>query len=124
MQNNSPYSVTNSTMSINLPPGEFRIYADAADTTLSTEDVTKFDNNIEFKVMENPASHGEIKVQYDNATNGVVYLYDFSGKFIQSFKLKGSKGQETLKVNGLKMGAYLMQLKAENGATVTKVMVK
>ena len=124
LQNNVTYNVTNTTMNVNLPPGEFRIYTDAADKSLSTNEIIKFDQKIEFKVMENPASHGEIKLQYDNATNGTVYMYDLTGKFIQSFKLKSSKGQETFIVNGLKPGAYLLQLKAENGATVTKVMMK
>ncbi len=124
MNNNEPKNFPTGEETIKLKPGEFRILGDAPGNNLSTDNVSTLSKTTELKIMQNPATNGEIKIQYNNAKEGTIYVYDLTGKFIQSYKIKDNKGEETLRINGLKAGLYLLQLKSNNGSVVAKVIVK
>ncbi|MDO4225281.1 MAG: chitobiase/beta-hexosaminidase C-terminal domain-containing protein, partial [Bergeyella zoohelcum] len=73
-------------------------------STLSVNDVT--DNKMNFQVLENPAK-GVLKLKYSNANNGVISIYDISGKLVKSFSLTASSNEnEELNISQLKSGIY------------------
>ena len=121
---NSPMSFAATTTPISLQPGEFRILGNATAKNLDTDDTAISTKNMQFSIIQNPASNGEIKIKYQKAKGGTVYLYDLSGVFIKSYKINADTGEQTLSANGLKAGLYLLQLKSENGAVTAKVIIK
>ena len=91
-------------------------------SNLGTDDVTA--SNKTTLVVQNPATNGELKVKYTHAKGGTISLYDVSGKLVGNYKLTGTSSEETFRLNGLKTGMYVLQLKSESGNAVSKVIVK
>lgn len=125
LMDNTAMTVTNPAAALTLAPGEFRIYGNAPANVLATDESNiAVSKATQLKVMQNPATNGEIKIQFDNAKDGTVYVYDLSGKLVHSAKVNASKGEQSLRVAGIKSGMYVLQLKSDNGAAVAKVLVK
>lgn len=122
LMDNSTLNVTNTTTPISLFPGEFRIYGNA--TALSTNDVVKPSQSQKLEVLQNPTTSGMIQVRYSNAKGGNLYLYDLSGKMIKTQKVNSNSGDETIFVNNLQSGNYLLMLKSDQGMSVSKVIIK
>ncbi len=126
LMDNSVVNFATTTTPLYLQPGEFRILGNAPANYLGVKDAASdaVSKATTLKVMQNPATNGEIKVKYSNAKGGTLYVYDMSGKFVSSYKVSGDDSEETFKVSGLKVGMYVLQLKSENGSVVSKVIVK
>ena len=91
-------------------------------SNLGTDDVTASTKTT--LVVQNPATNGELKVKYTNAKGGTISVFDISGKTVGNYKLTGTSSEETFRLNGLKTGMYVLQLKSESGNAVSKVIVK
>ena len=51
-------------------------------------------------------------------------MFDMSGKAVGSYKLSSNSAEETFRLNGIKAGMYVVQLKSDSGTAATKVIVK
>ena len=122
LMDNSTLSVTNTSSPLQLQPGEFRIYGNTS-ANLATENVISKDK-ISLVVKQNPAKNGMVNIRYSNAKNGVVALYDLSGKMVKAVKAEKESGDQVIHVDGLAAGTYLLQLKSESGLTATKVIIQ
>ncbi len=122
LMDNSPLAVTNTTNPVTLEPGEFRIFGNGL--ALGTSEITKDKNALSLTILENPAINGAIKIRYTNAKNGVVTIFDMSGKALKSYKINQDFGDQTLFGAKLPAGMYLVQLKTNKGTVVEKLMVK
>jgi len=121
LMDNTSMSASAST-TVTLQPGEFRIYGNQ--TALATDE-TKIDvNKTSLQIVQNPATDGLLKIRYNKAKNGQINIYDLNGKLVKSFGLKSAKGDETFSLNGIGTGNYLVQLKSDEGLSVSKLIIK
>uniref|UniRef100_UPI0025DFD157 alpha-amylase family glycosyl hydrolase n=1 Tax=uncultured Chryseobacterium sp. TaxID=259322 RepID=UPI0025DFD157 len=121
LMDNSIINVTSTTAPITLQPGEFRILGNYT-TSLSTTDVNAA-NKISLQIADNPVKSGLAKLIYHKAKNGEIFIYDLSGRRMDSFKLSGENGTYELKVN-YPAGTYLIHLKSDTGIAIQKMIVK
>ncbi|MGC4129503.1 MAG: chitobiase/beta-hexosaminidase C-terminal domain-containing protein [Bergeyella sp.] len=81
-------------------------------------------NKIALEIMENPVNNKIAKIRYKNAKNAEIFIVDLTGKTVKSLNVSKTSGDETISVNGLTSGIYIVQLKAENGTATAKMIVK
>lgn len=122
LMDNSVFTVASATAPILLQPGEFRIFGNYAGTNLSTTDGNA-ENVLSLQIGDNPVKNGIAKIIYHKAKNGEIFIYDMSGKKMDSFKLTGENGIYELKTN-YPAGSYLVHLKSDTGISIQKMMVK
>lgn len=91
---------------------------------LSTDDLALNAKKVTLEVLQNPALNGVIHIRYSNAKGGNLYLYDLSGKMLKTQKVNSNSGDETIFVNNLQSGNYLLILKSDQGMSVSKVIIK
>ncbi|MDN3606824.1 alpha-amylase family glycosyl hydrolase [Kaistella yonginensis] len=121
MDNNS-LSVTSTTAPITIEAGGFRIFGNAA--ALGTDEIVGNKNAVSLRLTQNPVSNGSATVRYTHAKNGTLAIYDLAGTLVKTVKVSKDSGDDTISINGLKAGIYLIQLKSEKGVAVTKMIVK
>lgn len=97
---------------------------DCSALNLATGETNAKGNKTTLQVTQNPVMNGEMKVKYTNAKGGVINMFDMSGKAVGSYKLSSNSAEETFRLNGLKAGVYVIQLKSDSGTAATKVIVK
>ena len=122
LMDNSSFFVSDTTAPITIEAGGFRIFGDGS--ALATEETETVKNAVSLTVLQNPVTNGVANIRYSNADNGTLAIYDLGGKLVKSQKVSKSKGDETISVNGLSSGIYLIQLKSEKGMAVAKMIVK
>ncbi|QBO58559.1 alpha-amylase family glycosyl hydrolase [Chryseobacterium salivictor] len=122
LMDNSSLSVTNTATPVTVEPGGFRIFGNAA--ALGTDEVIGNKSSVSLKLIQNPVTNGNATVRYTNAKNGTIAIYDLAGVLVKTVKASKDNGDDTISINGLKSGIYLIQLKSEKGVAVTKMMVK
>ena len=122
LMDNSSVSVTSTTTPITIEPGGFRIFGNAAG--LGTDEVSGSKNSVSLKLTQNPVTNGNANIRYTNAKNGTIAIYDLAGTLVKTVKASKDNGDDTISINGLKAGIYLIQLKSEKGVAVTKMIVK
>jgi hypothetical protein len=106
-------TVDGSSTSINVPPGEFRIYGNKA-STLSTEDVI---SNKDLIIYPNPAS---TSFRLNKAVN-TVSIFDITGKEVITHK-GNFKAQHNFDVSKLSKGIYVVKFEA-NSNSITKKLI-
>ena len=121
MDNNS-LSVTSTTAPITIEAGGFKIFGNAA--ALGTDEIVGNKNAVSLRLTQNPVSNGSATVRYTHAKNGTLAIYDLAGTLVKTVKVSKDSGDDTISINGLKAGIYLIQLKSEKGVAVTKMIVK
>lgn len=97
---------------------------DCSTLNLSTNDAVANSKKTTLQVMQNPATNGEMKLKYTNAKGGVINVFDISGKAVGNYKVSADSSEETFRLNGLKTGVYILQLKSDSGTASAKVIVK
>ncbi len=122
LMDNSSVPVSSTTTPITIEAGGFRIFGNAA--ALGVDNVNAGKNAVSLVVAPNPVTNGTANIRYSNADNGTLEIYDLSGKVVKSLKTAKNNGDESISVNGLKSGMYLIQLKSDKGVAVTKMIVK
>lgn len=123
LMDNSRIAINSTTAPITIEPGGFRIFGNAAGV-LATGEVQNNKTDVTLKLMQNPVTNGTANLRFSNAKNGNLSVYDLSGTLIKTVKINKEAGDYAFPVNGLKNGVYLLQLSAENGVAVTKMLVK
>ena len=122
LMDNTSMSVTDTAAPITIEPGGFRIFGNAS--ALATDEVGASKNAVSLVLTQNPVTNGNATIRYTNAKNGSLAIYDLTGSLVKTVKVSKDNGDETISVNGLKSGIYLLQLKSEKGVAVTKLIVK
>ncbi len=122
LMDNTSVPVSSTTAPITIEPGGFRIFGNAS--ALSTENVGSVKNAVSLTLTQNPVTNGTANLRYTNAKNGTVAIYDLAGTLVKTVKISKDNGDETVSINGLKTGMYLIQLKSDKGVAVTKMLVK
>ncbi len=122
LMDNTSMSVTDLVAPITIEPGGFRIFGNAS--ALATDEVGASKNAVSLVLTQNPVTNGNATIRYTNAINGSLAIYDLTGSLVKTVKVSKDNGDETISVNGLKSGMYLLQLKSEKGVAVTKLIVK
>lgn len=76
-----------------------------------------------FDISPNPA-HDEVfvKINFENAENAELSLYDVSGRLMNSWKLKGNTFEETIGIYNLPAGTYVLKLRTQQGVVTKKLM--
>ena len=123
LMDNVPFDVTSQTAPITIEAGGFRIFGDAK-AVLETTEGGQTTNSVSLMLTQNPVTNGTATIRYTNAKNGKVAIYDLAGALVKTIKISKDNGDETISVNGLQTGMYLLQLKSEKGVAVTKMIVK
>lgn len=123
LMDNSVRNFSSTTTPITLQAGDFIILGNKP-STLATEELTTNASSIKIELQQNPVQNGLAKLNLLNAKNGVLSIYDLSGKLISSVKTTVDSGSQDILLNNLKAGLYLIQLKTEKGNAVVKMIVK
>lgn len=122
LMDNTSVSISNTIFPITIEPGGFRIFGNAGSS--GTDEVIGNISSVSLKLTQNPISNGMASIRYTNAKNGTIAIYDLAGALVKTVKVSQDNGDETILINGLKTGLYLIQLKSEKGVAVTKMIVK
>jgi len=123
LMDDTTLAVTSTTAPITIEPGGYRIFGDAK-ASLATLEVGQNKNAVSVTLMQNPVTDGVATIRYTNAKNGKIAIYDLAGALVKTVKVSKDNGDETISVNGLQTGMYLIQLKSEKGVAVTKMIVQ
>ncbi len=115
MDNSGSTAIDGNTSTINLPPGEFRIYGNQ-NTTLSSKDFEKINN---LKVLPNPVYDTFSLSQDVNSLS----IYSITGKLIASYKGVFSKGQ-SFDTSHLSKSLYIIKAITTLGQQQTLKVVK
>lgn len=124
LMDNSTRNFTSTTTPVTLQPGDFIILGNKPSAALATDETKTSENAVKIQLEQNPVSDGAAKLKLNNAKNGVIAIYDLSGKLIKSAKAEFNNGTQVLPLNNIKSGMYLIQLKTDKGNAVTKMIVK
>lgn len=111
---NTSINVTNTTATITLQPGEFKIYGNQTSTLNSNEFTLD-----KITVYPNPVDHS-FSV---NASIDILNVYDVTGKLVAEYAGGFEKGH-VFNVSNLKQGIYLLELKNNIGQKHTTKLVK
>lgn len=111
LMDNSPYTVTDASATINLQPGEFRIYGNKS-TVLATTD---FEMMKDIFISPNPASN-YFSLNTDTAK---IQIYSTSGQLIKTFGKPHGKDYQ-YSISELSTGLYFVKI--YNQENQTKVM--
>ncbi|MBP8157475.1 MAG: T9SS type A sorting domain-containing protein [Flavobacterium sp.] len=115
LMDNSVYNVTNTTATISLPPGGFRVYGNQP-ATLSNED---FNTIQSVSLYPNPASSSfSIKGQVSK-----VEVYSITGQRVKSFENISDEAYQ-FDINELNRGVYLVKAFDLNNNSSTMKLIK
>jgi len=107
-------NVSNTSTTINLAAGAFKIYGNKA-STLSVSDIEKK----LFAIYPNPANSS---FKLNNTVNDLK-IYDMTGKMVKSFNGNFQKGF-SFNVSNLNQGIYIIKIKNELGQSLNSKLIK
>ncbi|MCL7763558.1 alpha-amylase family glycosyl hydrolase [Polaribacter sp. Z014] len=116
LKNNATISVTNTTSTISLAPGEFKVYANNP-ASLSTDDFT-VDDISSMKLYPNPAKTHFV---LSDKTNEVT-IFDVTGKQVKSFSNEVIK-TNYFEISTLKKGIYFIKIEDSKNQVLTKKLI-
>lgn len=115
LMDNSPYNVTDSNATINLQPGEFRIYGNKT-ATLATTD---FEVLKDIYIYPNPASS-----YFTLNTNAAkVQIYSITGQLVKTFS-KSQQKDHQYNINDLDKGMYFIKVYNEDNPVKVMKFIK
>lgn len=115
MDESGSTTIDGTTTSINLAPGEFRVYGNQ----VSTLSVDKFDMQTSLKLFPNPTNN-KFSV---NKNIDILNVYTITGKLVKSFTGDFKKGY-AFDISNLKQSLYLVKAINELGEEVAIKLVK
>lgn len=121
LMDNTTLNITSTTTPITLQPGEFRVFGNYTGNLSVIDENTK--NKLSLQIADNPVTNNVAQLIYHKAKNGSIFIYDISGKKMDSFQLKNEEGIYELNLN-YPAGIYLVHLKSDNGIAIQKMIVK
>ncbi|WP_166382226.1 alpha-amylase family glycosyl hydrolase [Polaribacter sp. 11A2H] len=116
LEDNTTITVTNTTASISLAPGEFKVYANKP-ASLATDDFT-IDDKSSIKLYPNPTKTHFV---LSDKTNEVT-IYDITGKQVKSFS-KEVINTNYFEISMFKKGVYYIRIKDAKNETTTKKLI-
>ncbi len=108
-------TVANSTTSITIPAGQFRILGNKPSNVLSVEDEALFG----FTIYPNP-SHDSFSI---NTNVSDIEIYDLTGKIVKAYRGDFTKS-DTFDISTLNTGMYIIKVENDNNQTKTTKLVK
>ncbi len=125
-------NVSDVNAAITLQPGEYHIYTTKRltppDFILATQEHTINSGLPVFNMYPNPASSNiELKMNMQSVSNGLISLYDLTGRRIKTFyKGRFNQGVNTMDfdVSGIGQGLYFVVVNTENQRQVKKLMIQ
>lgn len=83
-------------------------------------------NTLEAKLFPNPSTNGSVNInlKLEQTSNLEIVLSDVSGKIISTESIYREKGMNTIKLDGLNKGMYIVSIKSESGVFRTKLLVQ
>ena len=108
-------TVANSTTSITIPAGQFRILGNRPSNVLSVEDDTLYG----LTIYPNP-SQTSFSVN-TNVSN--IEIYDLTGKMVKTFKGSFTR-TDSFDISNLNTGMYIVKVENDNKQTMTTKLVK
>ena len=115
LMDNSPYTVTDASATINLQPGEFRIYGNKS-TVLATTD---FEMMKDIFISPNPASN-YFSLNTDTAK---IQIYSVSGQLIKTFNKPHGKDYQ-YSISELSTGLYFVKIYNQDNQTKVMKFIK
>jgi len=116
LNNNTSISVTNTTATISLQPGEFKIYG-SSQTTLSLDDSDL--TSALFTIYPNPIENSfQIKSEITCVT-----VFDITGRKVIEFK-GNFDSNHRFSTATFKTGIYILKVTGEKGTTIQKILKK
>jgi 1,4-alpha-glucan branching enzyme len=115
LEDNATITVTNTSATISLAPGEFKVYANNP-ATLSTEDITLAKNFLQ--LYPNPTSSSFSLSQEVQE----VCLFDITGKQVKKFTKNVIKNN-TFSITELNKGIYFIRIKDKNGLNISRKLI-
>ena len=91
---------------------------------LATSEVNAEKNATSLEILQNPVTNSVVQIRYKNANKGSIAIYDLTGKLVKTLKVSKDNGDESISVQGLRTGNYILQLKSEKGNASAKIIVK
>ena len=108
-------TVSNTTSTISIPAGQFRILGNQPTSVLSVEDEAL----VKFSIYPNPSQTSfSINVNVSN-----VEVYDLTGKLVKSFKGTFTK-TDAFDVSSLISGMYMVKVQNDNNQILTTKLIK
>ena len=115
LDDNTTITVTNTTASISLAPGEFKVYGNKP-ATLSNEDITLEKNSLQ--LYPNPTSSSfSLSKEIQE-----VSVFDITGKQVKKFTKNGIK-KNAYFITNLKTGIYFVRIKENSNKITTKKLI-
>jgi hypothetical protein len=108
-------TVSNSSASISIPAGQFRILGNQQAETLSIDE----DALLGFSIYPNPTTTS-FSVNTDVSD---IEVYDITGKLVKSFK-GNFTNSDTFDISALNTGMYIVKVENDNKQTMTTKLVK
>ena len=108
-------TVSNSTTTLAIPAGQFRILGNQPSSALSIDDEALS----LFTIYPNP-THSSFSI---NSNVSDIEIYDLTGKMVKSFKGDFTKN-DTFDISGLNTGMYIVRVEDSNNKTKTTKLVK
>ena len=115
LEDNATITVANTTASISLAPGEFKVYANKP-ATLSNEDITLEKNSIQ--LYPNPTSNSfSLSKEIQE-----VHVFDITGKQVKKFT-KNVIRKNSYFIIDLNKGIYFVRIKENSNKTSVKKLI-
>ncbi|MBC2844324.1 alpha-amylase family glycosyl hydrolase [Winogradskyella flava] len=115
MDSSGTTTVANSTASITIPAGQFRILGNQPSNVLSVDDNELFG----FTIYPNP-SRSSFSI---NTNVSDLEIYDLTGKMVKSFKGDFTR-TDAFDISTLNTGMYIVKVENDNNQTMTTKLVK
>jgi hypothetical protein len=115
MDDTGSTTVDNSTTTISIPPGQFRILGNQPVASLSIDD----ESLNRFTIYPNPTATA-FSINIDVST---VEVYDLTGKMVQNFKGSFTR-TDVFNISSLNTGMYIVRVQNNNNQSMTTKLVK
>ncbi|MDO5656552.1 MAG: alpha-amylase family glycosyl hydrolase [Flavobacteriaceae bacterium] len=122
LMNNTSLQVTSTTQTVQLQPGEFKIFGNQPAESLHVQDLMP-EAEIGFRVVNNPVVNQVIQIEFLNQQAGELHMYDIQGKLIHSEKV--TQGIEKLQLpTRASTGLYILVFTSGNQKFSQKLLIK
>ena len=113
LMDNTPLNVTNTSQNVSIEPGGFRIFGNQQ----ATLNNTTFES-IAFTLYPNPTKNSfSLSIDADQ-----VEVYNVTGQLVKTFN--SVINNKPLDITALETGLYIVKIKENNGAILTKKLIK
>ncbi len=124
--NHTVVAIETDTISKLLVTGGSTCYNCGANVDILSKTETVFfdDQKVVYNIFPNPASSNlNVNVSFQHETDGILTLFDITGKAIFQQKFDVTSLDHQIDVSGYTPGVYMLEIRTDTGRIVEKVMV-